>query len=398
MRLPGYPAFLALCFALFGMANYRAVVYLQALIDLGTCLLIAGLAGKICGHRAGRIALLLAALCPFTANYVASPLTETLSIFCVALGFRALAEVLEGPRLLWTALLIFSWSYAALLRPDGALLAVVLWVALIVYGRHSLGLRSALRLAVIAGLLSVLPVCGLDATQLAHLPCLPAARAALRQRSRRIRRSRLCALGQNLCCRLHHHQRDLLERQQRPHRSRQSACARYGQRRPIPARPRRLLQDYNATTTLTPELDARFARLAQERIRAHPFRYYVTLPLLRLADMWLRPRVETLNVHLRWWQYAPASCGNLGRSLLRRAEPGLSGGWLFWGSSAGRGMAGAMVALIALRSLLLATLEAPEARYTLECFPLLFVLAACYLTTRVVPGGSLMWKTRAGNR
>ena len=87
----------------------------------------------------------------------------------------------------------------------------------------------------------------------------------------------------------------------------------------------RLLQDYNATTTLTPELDARFAQLAQERIRAHPFRYYVTLPLLRLADMWLRPRVETLNAPLRWWQYAPASCGNLGRSLLRRAEPGLSG-------------------------------------------------------------------------
>ena len=99
VRLPGYPAFLALCFAIFGMANYRAVVYLQAIIDLGTCLLVASLAAKICGRRAGQIALLLAALCPFTANYVAAPLTETLSIFCVALGFRALAEILDGPRL-----------------------------------------------------------------------------------------------------------------------------------------------------------------------------------------------------------------------------------------------------------------------------------------------------------
>ncbi len=136
VRLPGYPAFLALCFALFGVADYRPVVYLQALIDLGACLLIAGLARKVCGPRAGRIALLLAALCPFTANYVAFPLTETLSIFCVALGFRALAEVRRKPPLLWTALLVFSWSFAALLRPDGALLAVVLWVALLVYGRH----------------------------------------------------------------------------------------------------------------------------------------------------------------------------------------------------------------------------------------------------------------------
>src|SRR5271156_5814437 len=70
VRLPGYPAFLALCFAIFGMANYRAVVYLQAIIDLGACLLVAGLAGKVCGRRAGQVALLLAALCPFTANYV----------------------------------------------------------------------------------------------------------------------------------------------------------------------------------------------------------------------------------------------------------------------------------------------------------------------------------------
>ena len=31
VRLPGYPAFLALCFALFGVANYQAVLYLQAL-------------------------------------------------------------------------------------------------------------------------------------------------------------------------------------------------------------------------------------------------------------------------------------------------------------------------------------------------------------------------------
>ena len=57
--------------------------------------------------------------------------------------------------------------------------------------------------------------------------------------------------------------------------------------------------------------------------------------------------------------------------------------------------AGAMVALILLRSLLLATLEAPESRYTLECFPLLFVFAACYFSTRVVPGGSFNWKTSA---
>ena len=99
VRLPGYPGFLALCFAVFGKQNYLAVLYLQVLIDLVTCLLIAGFVRRLCGHRAAMLALWLAALCPFTANYVAMPLTETLSIFCVALGLYAFAAVLEQPAL-----------------------------------------------------------------------------------------------------------------------------------------------------------------------------------------------------------------------------------------------------------------------------------------------------------
>jgi hypothetical protein len=37
--------------------------------------------------------------------------------------------------------------------------------------------------------------------------------------------------------------------------------------------------------------------------------------------------------------------------------------------------AGAMLLFILLRSALLATIEAPEPRYTLECFPILIALA-----------------------
>ena len=121
---PDTPAFLALCFAAFGKQNYSAVLYLQMVIDLVTCLLIAGFVRRLCGHRAAMLALWLAALCPFTANYVAMPLTETLSIFCVALGLYAFAAVLARPHWGWMLALAFAWSYAALLRPDGALLAV----------------------------------------------------------------------------------------------------------------------------------------------------------------------------------------------------------------------------------------------------------------------------------
>ena len=41
--------------------------------------------------------------------------------------------------------------------------------------------------------------------------------------------------------------------------------------------------------------------------RAHsaaaPLRYYVWLPLVRIADMWLRPRTETLPSDSRWWEF-----------------------------------------------------------------------------------------------
>ncbi len=68
--------------------------------------------------------------------------------------------------------------------------------------------------------------------------------------------------------------------------------------------------------------------------------------------------------------------------------------WLLsWGLSAGHAWPAPMVALIILRSVLLATLEAPEPRYTLECFPLVIALAACYFTTWLVPGGGLILKT-----
>src|SRR5205085_6514940 len=53
-----------------------------------------------------------------------------------------------------------------------------------------------------------------------------------------------------------------------------------------------LFSEYNDGHDMTPELDARFATLAAQRIHTSPVRYYIHLPLLRIADMWLRPRTE----------------------------------------------------------------------------------------------------------
>ena len=139
-----------------------------------------------------------------------------------------------------------------------------------------------------------------------------------------------------------------------------------------------LISQYNDGDVLTPQIDAGFAALAAQRIRAHPFRYYVTLPLLRLADMWFRPRVEMLNIELRWWQYRlhhvetriSYAYGALNLLYLVAALIGAFY-WPRYGT--------AMVAYVVLRSMLLATLEAPEPRYTLECFPIVIAFAALSL-------------------
>ena len=159
IRLPGYPLFLVACFKLFGMEHYHAVMFLQTAIDLASCLLIAAFTGRIWSTKAAWWALWLAVLCPFTANYAAVPLTETLEIFWISVALYALARFLETdvPRWSWALLEAFAWSYAAVLRPDGALLAVALCPAMVWYGRKRWGTKRVMRYAAVAAVLSVLP-------------------------------------------------------------------------------------------------------------------------------------------------------------------------------------------------------------------------------------------------
>jgi len=49
-----------------------------------------------------------------------------------------------------------------------------------------------------------------------------------------------------------------------------------------------MLAEYNSELSISPELDARFAALAAERIRSHPLSFYLALPVLRVTDMIFR--------------------------------------------------------------------------------------------------------------
>src|SRR6202453_2408059 len=99
MRVPGYPAFLAAVFAFAGQST-RAAMLAQIFVDLATCFVIALIAARLAPETSRRkvalAGLWLAALCPFTANYTAVVLTETLVIFLTALGILVLLQTDVG--------------------------------------------------------------------------------------------------------------------------------------------------------------------------------------------------------------------------------------------------------------------------------------------------------------
>jgi 4-amino-4-deoxy-L-arabinose transferase-like glycosyltransferase len=405
-RLPGYPAFLAAIFAVFGWSNFRAVLLIQVLFDLGTCFLVADLARRVFSERAAQAAFLLAALCPFLANYASAALTETLEIFFTALALDlavcglATLRPDRGPDMghdldSGSTSAAATWlgcglSIAAciLLRPDGGILfAAIGGYWLLFFLRHIVvrqagGSRPAprvlplLRVGVILAIGAFAPLVPWTLRNLHTLhrfqPLAP--RYATES-------NELVMVGFNRWIKTWIAEYtsvqeiywrvpgDAIDITRLPQRAFDSPAQRQ--------ETEQVFADYNQDHDLNPELDARFAALAAARIHAAPLRYYVWLPALRIADMWLRPRTELLPSDPRWWEFdddplwlavslvfvlinlayvAAAAAG-----LLRARE--LFGVGLF-------------VLFLLLRSLFLGTLENPEPRYTLECYPVVVFLAS----------------------
>jgi 4-amino-4-deoxy-L-arabinose transferase-like glycosyltransferase len=385
IRLPGYPLFLAACFRIFGIEHYTAVMVVQSVIDLFTCLVIGALAGRLFGRRAAMVALWLAALCPFTANYVAAPLTETLSLACIAVAFYGLEKwrttSLGVNRWLWA--IVCALAYALLLRPEqgllaAAVLAAMLWIA----SRKHKGVRSAWPVAVVA-------VC-------MALPLVPWT----------VRNWRTFHVIQPLAPRYATDPGELVPLGfQRWYRSwgidfasTEDVYWNYdGAEIDISDVPSRafdseqqyeqtnaLLNDYNQTDNATAAIDGRFGKIAEQRIQDDPLRYYVALPVARLLDMLFRPRTEMMAIPLYWWHWdhPEKSWFAAGYAALNLAYLVLGGVgfWLWrrrgWGWSGNPALAWSMMGFVLLRCAVLLTLDNSEPRYTLEFFPVLILWAA----------------------
>jgi len=385
IRLPGYPLFLAACFRLFGMENYFAVACVQIALDLLGCLLVAAFVRRITPGAASRGAALatlwLASLCPFTAAYDTASLTETATLFMLALAMWAMARFRQYPG--WANALWFTFAVtcATLLRPDGALAAVAFTPALLMglgrnpssdstLWRRAITRRKLMRMAVVCVVLALAPFAVWTARnwRVFHVfqPLAPRLANNPDERPNLGLEHWVRSWCLDFASTYQIYWRvpgDELDVSKLPRRAFDTP-AQYAETVALAA-------GYNRAKEITPDIDAQFQKLADERIAADPLRYYLWLPLGRVADMWLRPRVENLNIDPEWWVDAHHKRGTefswayvaLNALYLLLGIAGLCMKPRFWG---------AMLAYMLLRSALLATISAPEARYTLECFPMLF--------------------------
>ena len=398
-RLPGYPAFLAALFAIFGWSNFRAVLLTQVLFDLGTCWLIADMSRRLFSDHAAKAALMLSALCPFLANYSAAALTETLEIFFTALaldfavcGMAGLKQE-PGPLTLTTPKAGpwfgcgLSIGACILLRPDGGILLAAIGTYLFLLVLRAIFFQSRtsdrdsralpiLRAGVILVVSALAPLVPWTLRNLHTMHRFqPLAPRYANDSDEPVmvgfnRWTKTWIADYTSVQEIYWSAPgSAIDVTRLPRRAFDSESQRQ--------ETAQLLADYNQDHDVTPELDARFAALAAARIHAAPLRYYVWLPALRIADMWLRPRTELLPSDPRWWEFNDDGVWlavSLGFGLLNLAYVAAAvAGLLRWRKFYGVGL---FVTFLLLRSLFLGTLENPEPRYTLECYPIVILAAA----------------------
>jgi hypothetical protein len=413
MRMPGYPAFLALIYAITRHAGEAArlwVMLAQVLVDLLTCLLTAGLAALLVPtanerarpHRVFIAALWLAALCPFTANYVAVPLTEVFATFLTTAALLPLCLLVMGAQNRGWRLAERHWIFgkdywrvaarAALLvglctlfRPEAPLLLLASWLvlgAILIWQRES---RRWLRTIALMAALCAVPVVPWairNAITLHEFQPLAPKNSSLpgelvpygfmsweKTWLYRFRDVYLAPWKLN---------EEVIDVDEIPQRAFDSLAEK--------ERVAMILEPYNNDLTLTPEEDAAFAHLARERAARHPLRTYFWLPLGRAVTLWFTPRIELLPFSgtvfplvQSWEDDRIDQSVTAGLFLLNIGYIALAvwGAVLSWRPTpAARGAIVLLATFILLRTAFLTTLETPEPRYVLMCYPALLALAA----------------------
>jgi 4-amino-4-deoxy-L-arabinose transferase-like glycosyltransferase len=395
MRVPGYPAFLAAVFRWAGQST-RAVMVTQAVLDMATCFAVALIAARMAPgksrQRVALAALWLAALCPFTANYTAVILTETLATFLTAVAILALLETDCGRALgeddsgramaqpiAWMIAGIVV-GLGTLVRPETPLLLFAGGLVLATRWRRKRDWGKLTRAGALVGvglILPLLPWAARNARVFGEIQFLAPRYSELP--------GEYTPLGFNAWT------NSWLWRFRDVYTTQWNLDVAEIHIDDLPSyafdspeernRVADLLEEYNETLTMGPKLDEQFQRIATERARRHPLREYVTIPFLRSLTLWFTPRVELLPLsgHLFPWReewqddrpdfeatgtLLAINFGYVGLALAGLATAYNSPGWSL------------LVVFVVVRTLFFTHVETIEPRYMLEAFPAVIALGA----------------------
>jgi len=413
LRMPGYPIFLAIVYAITGKTGDAAHFWLmlaQVFVDLVSCVLIAGLAAILAlmvseqapARRVFVAGIWLAALCPFTANYTAVTLTEVFAIFFTAAALIPLCLMVGRTRNNGWLFIKREWwrannyrflaASAALLvgictlfRPESPLLLISAWIVLAVILLRQHEAKRWISTVVGMGFICAIPLqpwtvrnaitlhefqplapkysnlpgelipygfMSWEKTWLYRFRDVYLASWKLDDETIRVEDLPAYAFDTN-------EEKDLVAG---------------------------ILEPYNNDLTLTADEDAAFGQLARERTARHPLRTYVSLPIARAFVMWFTPRIELIPVSgtvfplVQSWQDDKVDQSvTVGFFLLNIAYVALAiaGAFQLWRRSAAvRPVLSMMVLFVVARTAFLTTIETPEPRYVLVCFPIVLALAA----------------------
>ena len=399
MRVPGYPAFLAAVFAVAGQSP-RAAMLAQVVVDLATCFVIALIAARLAPEKSRRrvalAGLWLAALCPFTANYTAVVLTETLVIFLTALAILVLLQTDVGGAHVAraTAFLANPWllagivvGFGTLVRPETPLVLFAAGLVLVAKWWRPADWMKLIRAGLLMGLGLLIPLVPWAARNWNTLHDVQFLAPRYSELPGEYTPLGFTAWTNTWMWRF----RDVYLTQWKVNEEEIAIDE-------LPAyafdsqdekeRMADLLDEYNEALTIDPPLDQGFREIARERTARHPLRTYVTVPLLRTLTLWFTPRVELLpsSGHLwplreEWQDDRPDFLVTLGLSVVNVIYIALAlvGAWL-----ARRRPGWALLILFCVvRTLFFVKfVETPEPRYVLECFPAMIALAAQVFASR----------------
>jgi hypothetical protein len=422
LRMPGYPAFLAIIYAITGRVGPDARLYVtlvQTVVDLGACLLTAGLAALLAllrpnpetWRRVYIVTLWIAALCPFTANYAAVPMTEVFAWFFTAIAFVSLIALIWSECGGKAALFKSQWAtkhaesifaltsgfligMGTLFRPETPLLLVAAWILLAVIWlrrRRFLFFAKLVALSAIGCALPLAPWAVRNAVTLHEVQFL--APKNLNMSGEFVPRGFMAWektwLFRMKDCFLVPWKLDgeVINLEDIPARAFDTPDEK--------DRVAALLEQYNNDVTISPEEDAAFGQLARERTARHPLRTYVWLPVARAFTIWFTPRIELLPfsgqvfpVRESWREDPIDLTVTLSYFVLNLLYVVLAlwGALRVWRENSALALAvGLLLGYVLLRTAFLTTLETPEPRYVLVCFPAILALAGQVFARSVRP-------------